>query len=69
MKFTLLTRDIAPYLTDRYSERVESADRLYPGKPACGSRHGRKAAASLRVRSGVLLSARTRRVGVAGPSV
>lgn len=25
MKFTLLTRDIAPYLTDRYSERVESA--------------------------------------------
>lgn len=28
MKFTLLTRDIAPYLTDRYSERVESADEL-----------------------------------------
>lgn len=28
VKFTLLTRDIAPYLTDRYSERVESADAL-----------------------------------------
>lgn len=28
MKFTLLTRDIAPYLTDRYSERVESAAEL-----------------------------------------
>ena len=28
MKFTLLTRDIAPYLTDRYSERVENAERL-----------------------------------------
>jgi arsenic resistance protein ArsH len=25
MKFTLLTRDIAPYLVDRYSERKESA--------------------------------------------
>lgn len=25
---TLLTRDIAPYLTDRYSERKESADKL-----------------------------------------
>jgi arsenic resistance protein ArsH len=28
IKFTLLTRDIAPYLTDRYSERVESASEL-----------------------------------------
>lgn len=28
MKFTLLTRGIADYLTDRYSERKESADRL-----------------------------------------
>lgn len=28
MKFTLLTRDIGPYLTDRYSERVETADEL-----------------------------------------
>jgi len=28
MKFTLLTRDVAPYLTDRYSERRESADEL-----------------------------------------
>lgn len=28
MKFTLLTRDIAPYLTDRYSERVETAEEL-----------------------------------------
>ena len=28
MKFTLLTRDISPYLTDRYSERVENAERL-----------------------------------------
>jgi arsenic resistance protein ArsH len=27
-KFTLLTRDIAPYLTDRYSERKESAEEL-----------------------------------------
>ncbi len=25
VKFTLLTRDLVPYLTDRYSERVESA--------------------------------------------
>jgi len=25
VKFTLLTRDIAPYLVDRYSERKESA--------------------------------------------
>jgi len=25
MKFTLLTRDVAPYLVDRYSERKESA--------------------------------------------
>jgi arsenic resistance protein ArsH len=28
VKFTLLTRDVAPYLTDRYSERKESAARL-----------------------------------------
>ena len=29
IKFTLLTRDIAPYLTDRYSERKESAEKLH----------------------------------------
>jgi arsenic resistance protein ArsH len=28
MKFTLLTRDAAPYLVDRYSERRESAAAL-----------------------------------------
>ena len=28
VKFTLLTRDVAPYLVDRYSERVESAAAL-----------------------------------------
>ncbi len=28
VKFTLLTRDIAPYLTDRYSERKEAAEAL-----------------------------------------
>lgn len=28
MKFTLLTRDVAPYLVDRYSERKESAEAL-----------------------------------------
>lgn len=28
VKFTLLTRDVSAYLTDRYSERVESADEL-----------------------------------------
>ena len=28
MKFTLLTRDISPYLVDRYSERKESAEEL-----------------------------------------
>lgn len=28
MKFTLLTRDIAPYLVDRYSERKESGEAL-----------------------------------------
>jgi arsenic resistance protein ArsH len=28
MKFTLLTRDISTYLTDRYSERVETAEEL-----------------------------------------
>ncbi len=27
MKFTLLTRDVAPYLVDRYSKRRESVDR------------------------------------------
>ena len=27
-KFTLLTRDVAPYLVDRYSERRESAAEL-----------------------------------------
>ena len=31
VKFTLLTRDIAPYLVDRYSERKESADQLSKG--------------------------------------
>lgn len=28
VKFTLLTRDVSPYLTDRYSERKESAEAL-----------------------------------------
>jgi arsenic resistance protein ArsH len=28
VKFTLLTRDVAPYLVDRYSERKESAEAL-----------------------------------------
>lgn len=28
MKFTLLTRDVSPYLVDRYSERKESAQQL-----------------------------------------
>ena len=28
MKFTLLTRDNADFLVDRYSERVESAEQL-----------------------------------------
>ncbi len=28
VKFTLLTRDMSPYLTDRYSERVEDAETL-----------------------------------------
>ena len=28
MKFTLLTRDVSPYLTDRYSERKESGEDL-----------------------------------------
>ncbi len=28
VKFTLLTRDVMPYLTDRYSERKESAEEL-----------------------------------------
>ena len=28
MKFTLLTRDVAPYLVDRYSERKECAEQL-----------------------------------------
>ena len=30
MKFTLLTRDLAPYLVDRYSERKESAQAMSP---------------------------------------
>ncbi|WP_426434508.1 hypothetical protein [Bradyrhizobium genosp. P] len=28
MKFTLLTRDVSAYLTDRYSERKEDAEKL-----------------------------------------
>ena len=28
VKFTLLTRELAPYLVDRYSERKESAEEL-----------------------------------------
>lgn len=28
LKFTLLTRDVAPYLVERYSERKESAEEL-----------------------------------------
>jgi arsenic resistance protein ArsH len=28
VKFTLLTRDVSPYLADRYSERKESAAEL-----------------------------------------
>ena len=28
VKFTLLTRDVTPYLVDRYSERKESAEQL-----------------------------------------
>jgi arsenic resistance protein ArsH len=28
VKFTLLTRDVSPYLVDRYSERRESAEAL-----------------------------------------
>jgi arsenic resistance protein ArsH len=28
MKFTLLTRDVSTYLTDRYSERKETAEQL-----------------------------------------
>ena len=28
MKFTWLTRDVSPYLVDRYSERRERADEL-----------------------------------------
>lgn len=28
MKFTLLTRNIAPFLVDRYSERKETAEEL-----------------------------------------
>ena len=35
VKFTLLTRDVAPYLVDRYSERKESAEALSEaGEPA-----------------------------------
>ena len=29
VKFTLLTRDISGYLTDRYSERVETAEEVH----------------------------------------
>jgi len=36
LKFTLLTRDISPYLTDRYSERKESAEKLH-ARVALGS--------------------------------
>lgn len=28
LKFTLLTRDVSPYLVDRYNERKETADGL-----------------------------------------
>ncbi len=28
VKFTLLTRDVSPWLVDRYSERKESAETL-----------------------------------------
>lgn len=40
-KFTLLTRDLGPYLLDRYSERKESADELsrrvnLPAATGCG---------------------------------
>ena len=28
LKFTLLTRDVSGYLTDRYSERKESTEKL-----------------------------------------
>ena len=44
VKFTLLTRDLSPWLTDRYSDRKESAEALskrsnqrgvvYPESPA-----------------------------------
>lgn len=30
VKFTLLTRDVSAYLTDRYSERKEAAEKLAP---------------------------------------
>jgi arsenic resistance protein ArsH len=30
VKFTLLTRDVAPYLVDRYSERRETHQRMPP---------------------------------------
>jgi arsenical resistance protein ArsH len=36
VKFTLLTRDVAPYLVDRYSERKESAEELKYGRSASG---------------------------------
>jgi arsenic resistance protein ArsH len=29
VKFTLLTRDVSHYLTDRYSERKEAAEKLH----------------------------------------
>jgi arsenic resistance protein ArsH len=28
IKFTLLTRDVSPYLVDRFSERKETADEV-----------------------------------------
>ena len=31
VKFTLLTRDVSPYLVDRYSERKDSAEALSRG--------------------------------------
>lgn len=48
IKFTLLTRDQAPYLVDRYSERKESADALMarvnsPGQHLFGHMQGEEA--------------------------
>lgn len=41
VKFTLLTRDQAPYLVDRYSERKESAEALIARVNAAGGALGR----------------------------